>query len=115
MAELLAAALIGGKTMAPHHQRDQSAINSMLAIVIDPQATDGSLVNEAEAFLDYVKQSHTREGFDEVLAPGEPEEHHRQIRANGIPVDAGTVDELRQAGRAAGVSDSVLNDLLSPI
>ena len=112
MAELLGAALIGGKTIAPHHERDYSAINSMLSIVIDPQKTDGSLLHETESFLQYVKQSSNREGFDEVLAPGEPEQHHRNERADGVPVDPTTVDELRQAGLMAGVSEAELADLL---
>lgn len=112
MAEILGAALIGGTTMAPHHERDNSIINSMLSIVIDPSATDGSLVDEAEAFLTYVKAARQREGFDEVLIPGEPELQARAARAEGIMIDGGTLAELRATATAAGLDDDTVVDLL---
>lgn len=112
MAELLGAALIGGETITPHHQRDDSILNSMLSIVIDPSVTDGSLVDETQAFLAYVKQSRNRGGFDQILAPGEPEEIARQARANAIPVDAGTIADLRQAAALAGLDETEITEFL---
>jgi uncharacterized oxidoreductase len=114
MCELLGAALIGGMTMAPGHERDDSAINSMLSIVIDPDALSSRdrLVGETTAFLDYVRSSGPRAGFDEVLAPGEPEQRARAERASSLPVDGGTLAELQVAAERAGVATGEIDDLL---
>ncbi|MEM7340195.1 MAG: malate/lactate/ureidoglycolate dehydrogenase [Actinomycetota bacterium] len=114
MCELLGAALTGGHTMAPHHERDGSIFNSMLSIVIDPEALagHGALVAETEAFLDYVKASRPRSGTEEVLTPGEPEERARAARANGVPVDAGTIGELSAAAAQAGLESNAIAALL---
>lgn len=110
MAELLGAALIGGPTMQPGNpRRANRTVNNMLSIVIDPEATgvglDG-LAAEAQAFIDYVQSSELREGFAEVLMPGDPENRARVARAQGIPVDDNTCDLLRRAAAKAGVTDA---------
>jgi uncharacterized oxidoreductase len=114
MCELLGAALVGGITLAPKWERDGSAINSMLSIVIDPDALTSrqTLASEAAAFLDYLRSSALREGFDEVLVPGEPEQRARQNRAAAVPVDAGTLSELRTAGEKAGLATETVAELL---
>ncbi|MEM8923143.1 MAG: malate/lactate/ureidoglycolate dehydrogenase [Actinomycetota bacterium] len=114
MCEILGAALTGGTTIAPKNERDGSAINSMLSIVIDPGAVSShdTLYAEATAFCEYVKASRLREGFDEVLLPGEPEELARKRRAEQVPVDVGTVAELRQAAGRAGLDEAAVTDLL---
>ena len=114
MCEILGAALLGGQTIAPHHERDGAALNSMLSFVIDPDALGGrdTLINEAEAFLQYVQASRPRDGFDEVLLPGEPEQRSRAARAAGVPVDGATLAELRVAGMTAGLAEADLAALL---
>ncbi|MFT7600602.1 MAG: putative oxidoreductase [Acidimicrobiales bacterium] len=106
MAELVGAALIGGATMQPGNRRSATmVINNMLSIVINPEATgaaDGFL-DEATAYLDYVKSAELREGFDEILMPGDPEQRSRIKRADGIPVDDNTLDLLRQCATSAGL------------
>ena len=80
----------------------------MLSIVIDPHATgagDG-FAAEAEAYLEYVQGSALREGFDEILLPGDPENRARQARADGIPIDDATITLLRKAATAAGMPDA---------
>jgi hydroxycarboxylate dehydrogenase B len=109
MAELLGAALIGGPTIQPGNERTATrVINNMLSIVIDPDATGASstFAEEAEAYLDYVQSSALREGFDEVLLPGDPENRARAARAEGIPVDEATLTLLRKAAANAGLSDA---------
>lgn len=107
MCEILGAALTGGHTAAPHHPRPGSIVNSMLTIVVDPEATVGraQLVEEAQAFIDYVVSSETRDGSSEVLAPGQPENRRRQERAAGIPVDATTRQELAAAAARVGITE----------
>lgn len=114
MCELLGAALTGGTTIAPENPRDGSALNSMLSIVIEPDAltSRGSLAAQVNAFLAYVKDSELRSGFDEVLIPGEPELRSAQARAEAIPVDAGTVIELREAAGRAGLDGAEVTSLL---
>lgn len=115
MCELLGAALTGGTTIAPKNERDGSAVNSMLSIVIDPAALAGRdvLATEAGDFLDYVRSSGLRSGFDEVLIPGEPEQRSRQRREAAIPVDDGTLKELRWAADKAGLSSARIDALLT--
>ncbi len=75
MCEILGAALLGGATIDPRYERTGAIINSMLSIIIDPAAVgDPSvLARDTDSFLDYVRQSAVRDGFDEILVPGEPE------------------------------------------
>jgi hydroxycarboxylate dehydrogenase B len=114
MCELLGAALVGGLTLAPKWERDGSAINSMLSIVINPDSLTSreGLAEEAGAFLDYLRSSALRDGFDEVLVPGEPEQRARQARAAAVPVDDGTLGELRTAGEKAGLRAAQVTELL---
>lgn len=109
MAELLGAALIGGPTIQPGNERTATrVINNMLSIVIDPGATGASstFADEAEAYLSYVQSSALREGFDEVLLPGDPENRARAARADGVPVDEATLRLLRKAAASAGLPDA---------
>ena len=109
MCELLGAALIGGLVMSPESAGIGAIVNNMLTIALDPQALGGgsTLIDEANAFLDYMRSSALREGFDEILIPGEPEQRARMVRAAAIDVDATTLGQLRDAAAAVGVSDAV--------
>ncbi|MCP5029753.1 MAG: malate/lactate/ureidoglycolate dehydrogenase [Actinomycetia bacterium] len=106
MCELVGAALIGGPTLRGQ-DRPPTIINNMLTIAIDPAAlgaADG-LATEFDAYLDWVRASPVREGFDEVLMPGEPEQRSRIARAEGVEVDDTTHQELVEAAGAAGRPD----------
>ncbi len=107
MCELVGAALLGGLTM-----RDQDGpsriYNSMVTIAIDPRAVDAGhdhLLAETDRLLDWIASSAPREGFDEVLMPGEPERRSRSERATGIPVDDTTLGQLLDAASATGLTD----------
>ena len=108
-------ALTGGTTSAPKNPRDGSALNSMLSVVINPDALAGTnvLLDETTAFLDYVRTARLRTGFDEILLPGEPEQRAREARAELVPVDDGTLAELRKAASTAGLDDAHIDTLLS--
>jgi uncharacterized oxidoreductase len=107
MCELLGAALIGGPTIQPENERDGAIINNMLTIAIDPAAVGDaeSFRREAKAFLDYAVTARLREGFDEILLPGQPEQRSRVARTAGIPVDDHTVSLLVAAAESVGVPD----------
>lgn len=108
VCELLGAALLGGPVMGEDTSTGTSIINNMLTIAIDPMAITGrdALASEASDFLDYVRASAPREGFDEVLVPGQPEERAALARSSGVPIDDTTLGQLRASAVAAGVPDA---------
>ncbi len=99
--ELLAGALTGGGTWHQAPTVAKRAVhNSMLSIVIDPVrlGTQATLVQEALAFVDWVRQSPSDQ-VGGVQLPGEPERHARRQRlASGIAIDQVTWAELLAAG-----------------
>ncbi len=105
MCELVAAALLGGLTM--REQDGPSRVyNSMVTIAIDPDAADGTdhLLAETEATLAWLRSGTTRQGVDEILMPGDPEQRARAARAKAIPVDDTTLAQLHAAAARAGAS-----------
>jgi len=115
MCELLAGALTGGWTMQPEHPQRHGIVNNMLSIIVDPDVMGDrdAFHHEVRALLAYVKASPPREGFDEVLVPGEPEQRRReqQLR-DGIAIDARSFAEIREAAQRAGVPDEQLDALI---
>jgi uncharacterized oxidoreductase len=68
-------------------------------------------MDEIRAMLAYVKSARPRDGFEEVLVPGEPERRRRAERlAQGIEVDERTWAELMSAAAALGVSGESLHE-----
>jgi uncharacterized oxidoreductase len=106
LCELLGGALAAGMT---HHSEDvtqKRILNGMLTVLIDPAALADRSTFERETltFIDWVKASPPREGFDSVRIAGEPErEKFAQRTAKGIPVDATTWNEILDAARKLGV------------
>ena len=102
--ELLAGAVSGAKTLHQPQIRSQ-IINNMLSIVIDPRiyGTQDTCAKQAAAFVDWVKASPVRDGMEMMIA-GDPERKVRAQRgADGIPVDANTWQQIRDAGASVGV------------
>ncbi len=112
LCELLGGALAAGMT---HHSEDltqRRILNGMLTVLIDPAALADRATFEREtlAFIDWVKASPAREGFDSVRIAGEPEREKLARRtANGIPVDATTWNEILDAARKLGVDPGAVN------
>jgi uncharacterized oxidoreductase len=105
--ELLGGALTGGGTW--HRQADtaRTVLNGMLAIVIDPGklGTQASFEQEAQAFVEWLRQSPPGQGFDGVQIAGEPERKARAAREReGIWIDDATWDEIVAAGAKVGVA-----------
>jgi uncharacterized oxidoreductase len=102
VCELLGAALTGGATAAPAHRTMQFAIwNSMLAIVFDPNRIGPAerFAAEARDFTEWVQSAPLSGATDRIMMPGDPERRARAARADGLPIDLGTLDELDQAAR----------------
>ncbi len=106
MCELLGGALAAGMT---EHQGDSGkrrVLNGMLSVLLDPVKLGRHEAFEAEAlaFLDWVKASPARDGFDPVRVAGEPERASRAYRtAHGVPVDGTTWQEILDAAQKLGV------------
>lgn len=115
ICELFAGALTGGRTLQPEHPRSGGAVNNMLSVIIDPGAlgdADACLA-ESEAMVRYAKGARLREGFDEILMPGEPEAIQRRQRSEkGVDVDETSWQEILAAAETAGVSRADLQAIL---
>lgn len=106
VCELLAGALTGGGTVSTvPFQRDRIT-NNMFSFFVDPRKLPGAAGLEAEIVtaIDHVKASPPADPSLPVLVAGEPELQSRaKRRAEGIPVDPTTWDELQVAARSVGV------------
>lgn len=107
--ELLGGALTGGGTWHRAADNKRAVLNGMLTILIDPKRIgDGAqFVNETRAFIDWIKASPRRDGFDDVYVAGEPERQARAERKRvGISLDVVTWAEIESAAGRLGVSMS---------
>lgn len=115
ICELFAGALTGGHTAQPGHPRTGGAVNNMLSIIIDPGAIGDADAcrQEARAMVDYARAAKRREGFDEILMPGEPEAIQRKQRLEkGVDVDETSWQEILAAAETAGVSQERIETIL---
>lgn len=109
-ADLLAGALSG----AGCSKGEARIANAMLAVFLDPAALAGEafFLGEAGALAARVKACPPRQGFDEVLLPGEPEERAFAVRArDGVPIEDATWARLVEIGRARGVAAPAVRTL----
>ena len=102
MCELLAGVLSGGGPSGPRHGEGRRISNAMLSVYLDPAHFGArDFVEQAAAYMDYVKSSPPAAGVAEVLVPGEPEARTRaQREAEGVPLQRDTwVNLCSVAGR----------------
>ncbi len=115
MCELFAGALTGARTLQPDHPRTGGAINNMLSVIIDPGAIgdETASLEESEAMVKHAKAARLRDGFEEILMPGEPEARQRETRlANGVDVDETSWQEILEAAATAGVKQDEINKIM---
>jgi uncharacterized oxidoreductase len=111
VAELLGGALAAGTTQRDAASDKRRVWNGMFSVIVDPSALGdaAAFAHEAAAFVDWVKASPPREGFDAVRVAGEPEAAMRlRRRAEGIPMDDTTWDEILAAAKKLGVDPLVI-------
>jgi len=111
MCELLGGALAAGMTQRNDDASQKRVLNGMFSVLVDPAALADRTAFEAEtlAFIDWVKASPPREGFDAVQIAGEPERAWRARRtAEGVPVDATTWQEILAAAGKLGVDPAAV-------
>jgi hydroxycarboxylate dehydrogenase B len=106
MCELLGGALAAGMTQRTDDASQRRVLNGMFSVLLDPAklADPKQFESEALAFIDWVKASPPREGFEPVSIAGEPERAWRARRtAEGVPIDATTWQEILTASDKLGV------------
>ena len=107
MCELLGGALAAGMTQRDDDAAQRRVLNGMFSVLVDPAALAerATFEREALAFIDWVKASPAREGFDPVCVAGEPERASRARRTlEGVAVDAITWQEILDAAAKLGVA-----------
>jgi hydroxycarboxylate dehydrogenase B len=112
MCELLGGALAAGLTQGDDDGTQRRVLNGMFSVLVDPSAlTDrAAFEREALSFLDWVRASPPREGFETVRVAGDPEREMRARRsAEGVPVDATTWREILDAAGRLGVDSVQVN------
>jgi ureidoglycolate dehydrogenase (NAD+) len=108
MIEFLAGVLGGNsiltRVLGPEASR-RNAQNALI-VVMDPAAfrPDGGFLPDADTLADTIKQLPLRDGFDEILLPGERGSRAEQARrAAGIPIPAGTWKGLQEIAATYGL------------
>jgi uncharacterized oxidoreductase len=107
LCEIFGGALSGGFTTHQDTLVETGAIyNCMLSVILNPQAFDApDAERQAEEFIEWVKASPRNAQTAAILMPGEPELAMRVERgANGIPIDAVTWGNLKEAAQAVGMT-----------
>ena len=84
--------------------------NGLFLQVTDPAAFGEREVFLArvEKFLDYLRSSPRKEGVEEILLPGEPEERTAARRRSGIEIDDTTWSQVRDLAKGLGLTLSFL-------
>jgi uncharacterized oxidoreductase len=111
LCELLGGALAAGEVGHRDDGSKRRILNGMLTVLIDPRSLGepDRFESEAGAFADWVVASPPREGFESVRLAGDPERETRALREReGIPVDAETWRQIREAAGRLGVDDGAL-------
>jgi uncharacterized oxidoreductase len=106
IAELLAGAISGGGTIAPHNERKDSIVNHQFAIVVDPSKLIDIpyMKGEIDKLMDFYFETPSAAG-QEVMAAGDPERKSKAERmSTGIPVDEKTWTQLTSLAEKLGVS-----------
>ena len=103
MVEILGGLLTGAGVSEPGANRLGNGIFAVIVNIESFMPRD-EFARRLSDLLDYIRNCPTREGFDEVLVPGDPEERTQQKRlAEGIPVDDETWGQLTELAGSLSV------------
>ena len=116
LGDILGGAFSGGGAYLPEREVTDRIINNMMAILIDPdvfgEAKEFGI--DVDKYIDWVKASPPAPGFDAVLMPGDPERLCTMDRIkNGIPIDAGTTEQLITTAKSVNVPEEIITMLSS--
>jgi uncharacterized oxidoreductase len=116
LGDILGGAFSGGGAYLPEREVPDRIINNMMAILIDPnvfgEAKEFGI--DVDKYIDWVKASPPAPGFDAVLLPGDPERLCTVDRLkNGIPLDAGTIEQLIATAKSVNATNELITTLSS--
>ena len=105
-AEFFGGILSGGGSLQPGNKPQYSIINNFLCVLIDPSklVDIAWMQQEFDAMVEYTKSSRPANPDEPVLMPGDPERAMREARAEGIPVDSVTWQQIVDAGAKLDVT-----------
>jgi uncharacterized oxidoreductase len=109
MCEILAGALTGSRPTGPEARR---FCNGMLSIYLDIETFDTEHTFAADVldFVEWMKETRTAEGHDEILVPGEPELRRSRHRAeHGLELPDGTWESISGAALSVGLVAERIN------
>ena len=104
--ELLGGLLSGGGTIQPEHHRQNSIINNMLTLVINPAKLVDIpwMEHEVEAIVAFAKASPPANPDEPVMIAGDPERNSKKRRQfQGIPIDDTTWEQILDSGESLGL------------
>ena len=113
--ELLAGILSGGGTCRPetHHEND-TILNNMFSVILDPNRFAGSEFFQSELNLTvkHVTSSPPMNPAEPVLIPGDPERANISKREiEGIPIDENSWAIVVNSAESVGLTGSQISDL----
>ena len=111
LGDILGGSFSGGGAYLPEREVQGRIINNMMAILIDPNVFGGAeeFGIDMDRYIDWVKASPPAEGVASVLMPGDPERlHETERRKNGIPLDAGTIEQLTSTAKSVEVDEDIV-------
>lgn len=114
LCELLGGVLTGGGANRPERIVQQTTVNGMLSILIDPEALGGfgTMTAEIDALYDWVRSSPAAAGGLGVTLAGEPEREARALRlTEGIPLADQAWENFVAAGGRLGIRRETLEAL----
>jgi uncharacterized oxidoreductase len=103
VVELIVGMLTGGRICGPGDPRFS---NGFVIIAVNP-GERGTRRADVSALVDWVKSSRLREGFDEILVPGEVEERARRQNGRVVMLDHSTAALLDELARSLGIEGSL--------
>jgi uncharacterized oxidoreductase len=104
--EFFGGLLSGGGTLQPGNEPQYSIINNFLCVLIDPSkmVDQDWMQSEFDAMVEYTRSSRPADPEAPVLMPGDPERAMQKERAEGIPVDKVTWEQIVEAAEKLGVA-----------
>jgi uncharacterized oxidoreductase len=113
--ELLAGILSGGGTCRPEtHHKNDTILNNMFSIILDPKRFAGSEFFESEfrSTVKHVTSSPPLNPSEPVLIPGDPErENISKRKAEGIPIDENSWRLVVDTAQSVGLANSQIAEL----
>lgn len=112
MVDLMAGALSGGGSSGPDRKIN---CNNFTVIAIDHSRIAGgdAISTEAAAFADWIKSATPIDETRPVMLPGEVERAHKaRAMRDGLALDDGVIDALKEAATMADLPSAIVADIL---